>query len=79
MNQILTAAQQPGQAVTFTCVPPGSGRRMGIDRDNDTLRDFNDTVTCSISHIGGPARGNLTMLMFMVVTGLAVHRVRRRN
>jgi len=77
--QLLTAAQQPGQAVTFTCVPPGSGRRMGIDRDNDTLLDFNDTVTCSAARIGGSHGGNLAALLFMMVIGLAVRRVRRRS
>lgn len=25
----------PGQALTYTCVPPGSGIRIGIDRDED--------------------------------------------
>ncbi len=25
--------------VTYTCVPPGSGTRMGIDRDEDTVLD----------------------------------------
>jgi DNA-binding beta-propeller fold protein YncE len=25
----------PGQELTYTCVPPGSGRRIGIDRDED--------------------------------------------
>jgi DNA-binding beta-propeller fold protein YncE len=33
--QALGAAQE----VTYTCVPPGSGMRMGIDRDGDTLTD----------------------------------------
>lgn len=28
--------------VTFTCVPPGSGMRIGIDRDGDTLPDGDD-------------------------------------
>jgi hypothetical protein len=79
MNQLLTAAQQPGQAVTFTCVPPGSGRRMGIDRDNDTVLDANDNATCSVSHIGGASRGNLTMLMFVMLAGLAVRRLRRHR
>ncbi len=32
-------AEQPGQALTFTCEPPGSGPRMGIDRDDDGWRD----------------------------------------
>ncbi|MCP4840708.1 MAG: hypothetical protein GY887_03155, partial [Halieaceae bacterium] len=25
--------------ITYTCVPPGSGTRMGIDRDEDTVFD----------------------------------------
>ncbi len=32
--QIKELAMQPGGAMTFTCVPPGSGRRMGIDQIN---------------------------------------------
>ena len=32
-------ARVPGQEVTVTCVPPGSGRRMGIDRDLDEVLD----------------------------------------
>jgi hypothetical protein len=28
--------------VTFTCVPPGSGERIGIDRDADGIRDGDD-------------------------------------
>src|SRR5262249_5181165 len=28
-------AQLPGQERTWTCVPPGSGVRLGIDRDED--------------------------------------------
>lgn len=28
-------AQTAGQELTYTCVPPGSGVRMGIDRDLD--------------------------------------------
>jgi DNA-binding beta-propeller fold protein YncE len=27
------------QTITYTCVPPGSGVRMGVDRDEDTLRN----------------------------------------
>ena len=29
----------PGQELTYTCVPPGSGLRMGIDRDFDGILD----------------------------------------
>ena len=28
--------------VTYTCVPPGSGRRLGIDRDDDGILDGDD-------------------------------------
>jgi DNA-binding beta-propeller fold protein YncE len=35
-------ATTPGQELTFTCVPPGSGTRMGIDRDEDTILDGDD-------------------------------------
>jgi hypothetical protein len=28
-------AVTPGQELTYTCVPPGSGRRIGVDRDED--------------------------------------------
>src|SRR4029078_8220020 len=29
----------PGQQLTYTCVPPGSGTRVGIDRDEDGYFD----------------------------------------
>jgi hypothetical protein len=32
-------AQVPGQATTFTCVPPGSGVRIALDRDGDGSRN----------------------------------------
>ena len=28
--------------ITYTCVPPGSGRRMGVDRDDDGVLDRRD-------------------------------------
>ncbi len=31
--------------LTYTCVPPGSGQRLGIDRDLDTLLDGHETDT----------------------------------
>ena len=36
---LLDLARFPGGEVTFTCVPPGSGRRIGIDRDLDGILD----------------------------------------
>jgi DNA-binding beta-propeller fold protein YncE len=31
-----------GEALTFTCVPPGSGKRIGIDRDSDGILDSDE-------------------------------------
>jgi DNA-binding beta-propeller fold protein YncE len=35
-------ANTAGQEITFTCVPPGSGTRIGIDRDGDTFGDSDE-------------------------------------
>jgi len=40
--------------VTFTCVPPGSGTRMGIDRDRDLVLDGLDNC----SSLSNPAQVN---------------------
>jgi hypothetical protein len=34
-NALRAVARLPGQEITFTCVPPGSGVRMALDRDGD--------------------------------------------
>jgi DNA-binding beta-propeller fold protein YncE len=39
LTQVLNLVQAPGEGLTFTCVPPGSGRRIGIDRDEDGAFD----------------------------------------
>jgi Thrombospondin type 3 repeat len=41
-SALLALAQAPGQELTFTATPPGSGRRMGIDRDLDAVLDGDD-------------------------------------
>ena len=33
------AAASAGQELTYTCVPPGSGKRVGVDRDEDGFFD----------------------------------------
>jgi hypothetical protein len=38
----LRAFATPGQELTYTCVPPGSGTRMGLDRDQDTFFDADE-------------------------------------
>ena len=35
VNDVKSLAQAPGQEVTFTCVPFGSGERIALDRDRD--------------------------------------------
>jgi len=35
-------AAQHGQELTFTCVPFGSGTRIGIDRNEDGIYDVDD-------------------------------------
>jgi YVTN family beta-propeller protein len=45
-------AQLPGQAQTFTCVPPGSGTRLGLDRDADGV--FNHDESLSGTNPGDP-------------------------
>jgi len=39
---LLALAATPGQELTFTAAPPGSGWRMGVDRDRDQVRDGDD-------------------------------------
>ena len=34
-----TLARRPQHEITFTCVPPGSGVRMGIDHDENGILD----------------------------------------
>ncbi len=40
--EVLAIGNTPTQELTFTCVPPGSGKRMGVDRDSDGCLDFLD-------------------------------------
>jgi hypothetical protein len=42
-------AAVPGQELTYTCVPPGSGQRLGIDRDLDTVRDGDDNCPATVN------------------------------
>jgi DNA-binding beta-propeller fold protein YncE len=41
-SELTALAAEPGQPLTFTCAPPGSGDRMGIDRDRDGILDGDD-------------------------------------
>ncbi len=39
---LLAAVNGPGDALTMTAVPPGSGQRIGLDRDRDGVRNASD-------------------------------------
>ncbi|MFI5366477.1 MAG: hypothetical protein ACHQ4J_12730 [Candidatus Binatia bacterium] len=38
-GQLRALAKTAGQQVTYTCVPPGEGARLGLDRDGDGIFD----------------------------------------
>jgi hypothetical protein len=40
--QLRALAATAGQPLTYTCAPPGSGTRVGVDRDEDGVRDGRD-------------------------------------
>jgi mono/diheme cytochrome c family protein len=86
-TQLFAAAAVPGQALTFTCVPPGSGSRMGLDRDRDGFFNFDDpyadffnTPDCSVGHTT-PA-GSAGSVLFLMLLGAFARRLasgRRRR
>jgi len=42
-----TLAALLGRELTYTCAPPGSGMRIGVDRDGDTYRDGDEILAGS--------------------------------
>jgi DNA-binding beta-propeller fold protein YncE len=43
LTALLGQASAAAAPITFTCVPPGNGTRVGVDRDGDNILDRNDT------------------------------------
>jgi hypothetical protein len=39
LDALLASTRRWGGEITFTCVPPGAGERMGLDRDGDGALD----------------------------------------
>src|SRR5262249_51541483 len=54
----------PGQELTYTCVPPGSGARVGIDRDEDGVfdRDELDAGTDPEDAASLPGAGSVVLV-----------------
>jgi len=58
-DSLRNLARRPGQQLTFTCVYPGGGRRIGIDRDQDGVLDGggelpNDPAMPGVPDMGAP-------------------------
>ncbi len=43
LREVIGLSQQAANAITLTCVPPGAGQRMGIDRDRDGVLDGDES------------------------------------
>lgn len=43
-SELEALAKKRHGEITFTCVPPGSGRRIALDRDSDTLTNADSTL-----------------------------------
>jgi len=53
-------ALTPGQELTYTCVPPGSGDRAGIDRDEDGVFDLDEVAASTDPGNPGSVTGACT-------------------
>jgi DNA-binding beta-propeller fold protein YncE len=53
-----TVASNPGQEQVFTCVPLGTGTRMGIDRDEDTVLDGDDNCPAHVNPLQDDSDGD---------------------
>lgn len=78
-EELLALATVPGQALTFTCVPPGTGFRMVIDRDRDMLWNADDVAPalfnepdCSIGRT--TPTGSAGSALFLLMLGLVARR-----
>jgi DNA-binding beta-propeller fold protein YncE len=65
--QLRALANTPGQELTYTCTPPGSGVRMGIDRDMDGILDGDEGTPpaggCTPAPPGGCALPGKSLLL----------------
>jgi hypothetical protein len=55
-------AATAGQELTYTCVPPGNGARIGVDRDEDGFFDLTETEASSdpADPLSSPGSGSTT-------------------
>jgi len=50
-------AQTAGQAITYRCAPPGSGVRIGIDRDSDGVWNYDEGLSSTQADNPGSVPG----------------------
>jgi YVTN family beta-propeller protein len=67
-NDLRALASSPGQELTYTCVPPGSGQRSGIDRDADGILD-GDEDSCSPAPLTGCKLPGQSLLLMKATAG----------
>ena len=60
-------AELPGAELTFLCVPPGSGERLGIDRNADDTRDASQ---CGDVNLDGVVAANDSLLLRRALAGV---------
>jgi hypothetical protein len=54
---LLATAAVAGQELTFTMVPPGAGARVGLDRDEDGVLDFDEVLALTDPNNPGSVAG----------------------
>lgn len=80
LQELIDAGTQPDQQLTFTAVPPGTGRRMGINRDLDFTLDGDDPLPDSFQDLecnigpSSPARSSTSLLLLLLV-GICARRL----
>ena len=69
--QLRALAATAGQELTYTCVPPGTGTRIGVDRDEDGFfdRDELDAGSDPADPVEHPGRPTTTTTSTTTTTG----------
>src|SRR5262245_39028714 len=73
-----------GHEQTYTCVPPGSGARVAIDRDEDGYRDGDEVAAGTspvdpLSYPGGASMVTIPTKLLSFKDGTAVQQAKRRK
>jgi DNA-binding beta-propeller fold protein YncE len=74
-----THAETPGRELTFLCVPPGSGERLGIDRNADGTRDGSQCGDVNLDGVVATNDATLLRRALARVPGAALPLARKCN